>query len=160
MKRYFLWALCAGLVLSAAVLGQANAQAPEKPGVRIVAPLNNQIVPIGDVKVQIATDNFSLEGANHWVLYVDGRMLGRVASGVTITTTQLLESGPHEIEAVLADAQNDNLASNKIVVTAAPATPTQSPFNLPWTAAVMGVLFVVVIALILIGLRVARRPVE
>ena len=160
MRRYLLLGLCLGLTLGAAGWGRAEAQAPEKPGVRIVSPLNNQIVPMGVVTVEIAADHFQLAGSNHWVLYVDGLNLGPVESGVTMTTTQLLESGPHQLEARLADAQNDNLASATIFVTAAPATPADSPFNLKWTAVVMGGLVVVVLALLWVGLRIAHPPAE
>ncbi len=160
MKPYLLFGLCMGLVLSVAVWAPAQAQSPEKPGVHIVTPLNNQIVPMGVVTIEIAADNFTLAGSNHWLLYVDGKNLGPVESGTTMTTTQLLESGPHQLEARLADAQNDNLASTTIFVTAAPATPAESPFNLAWTGTVMGILVLVVLALLWLGLRMTRRPAE
>ncbi len=156
-KKLGLGALCL-LLLALALSSPVHGQASGQPSIRILAPLDNQIVPIGDVTVRVEAANFPLGGSNAWQLYVDGKSVGRAGDGATSLTTPILVSGPHELRASLANGQTDNLASASINVTAAPATPTQSPFNLSWTIPVMAVLVLFVLGLIAFGLRLTRRP--
>ncbi len=136
--------------------GAAVAVAP--PVIHIIAPVDSQIVPVGDVKVQVAIDNFPAGG--RWDLYVDGsRVSSFVDSSATFTAT-LSVSGPHEIRVSLPGEQQAELASATINVEAAPTTPRSTAFNLPWMAPAMGVMTVLILLLILLGLRIARRPVE
>jgi methionine-rich copper-binding protein CopC len=139
------------------IVGAGSASAAQ-PQIRIVSPVNNQIVPLGDVKVEITTAKPS--PASYWQLSVDDKMVGKAEAGATSITTTITTSGPHTLKATLADAQNDNLASAAIVVTSAPETPSQSPFNLPWVAAVMAVFVVFVLVLLFVSLRIAHPPVE
>jgi hypothetical protein len=147
-----------GVSLAARVSSPAD-QTPSDPQIRLVSPLQNQIVPIGETKVEIATANFTLDAAHRWRLYLDDKLIGTVENGATTFTLPILVSGPHEIKATLSDAEHDNLASAAIEVTAAPATPSTSPFNLPWVAAVMGALLIVVATLIVVALHMTRRRV-
>jgi hypothetical protein len=153
MKRQIFF-IAVSLALIFGLAARASAQTPAQ--IRIVSPRDNAIVPIGDVTVTVAVENVNLSDY-HWHLYVDGELRSMIGNGVTSYSTQITQSGPHEIKAVLADEQHDELASSAVNVTAAPASPTSTVFNLSQTAPVMGALVIVIAALILIGLRVARR---
>jgi hypothetical protein len=142
------------LVLNASpALAQSDAQ------IQIVSPRDGGIVAIGDVTVTVATKNFILGDTNHWHLYVDGELRSMVGNGAPSWTTKIETSGPHEIKATLADAQHEELAAATIHVTAAPATPTESPFNLSQTAPVIGVLALLIIVSIVVALRLKPRQV-
>ncbi len=147
---------CFLIVVSA--LSASSTRAQSSPSVKIAAPRDGAIVALGEVKVQIETQNFTLDGVHHWRLYVDGKLREMVQGGMNEYTTRLDTSGPHQIMVTLADAEHDELASAMVEVTAAPATPRHSPFNVPQVAAVMGVLLLVVSGLIAVGLRIVPRP--
>ncbi len=157
MNKY-LMLLWAAVIMCTAWPGRAEAQhaAQGNPAVRIIAPVNNRVLPLGDVKVEIATDNFPLDGSNYWRLFVDDYMVTKVGQGATSYTTQITTSGPHEIKVTLGDGQREDIASASIALLTAPATPTTEPFNLPWMAPVMGALAVGIVLLLVIALRITR----
>jgi hypothetical protein len=131
---------------------------PTPPGasIRIVSPLDNGIVPIGQNKIEIATGNISLDTAHPWRLYLDGSLIATVDKGETTYSLPIGVSGPHVISATLLDAESHDLASASVHVTAAPESPSSSPFNLPWVAPTMAVFLIGVAALLVISLRVTR----
>lgn len=125
--------------------------------IRIIAPRDNAIVPAGANTVQVSLENLAPGAAHAWHLYLDGVLINTLESGVVTTTVPISESGPHEIKATLTDSENVELASSSVEVTAAPETPTSSPFNLPWVAPAMAVFVVGVLAIIAVALRITRR---
>ncbi len=133
-------------------------QAGGNPAIRIVAPTNNRVLPLGDLQVQIATENFSLGGSNYWRLFVDDYLVSKVGQGATSYTTQITASGPHQIKVTLGDGQREDIASATIEVLTAPATPQNAPFNLPWMGPAMAVLAVGIVLLLLVALRMTRPP--
>ncbi len=165
-----LLALAFAFILSLTLVGAAQARSVPvqgslagssqagKPSVKIVRPADGQYVSNGDVTVEIATDNFPADPSNSWQLFVDDKPAVKVESGKTTATVNIPDSGPHTIKVVLADAQNPSLASAQVEVTAAPATPRETPFNLAWVAPVMAVFVVFIITLIAVSLRMTRRP--
>jgi hypothetical protein len=177
MKNYVSWMMGASLVLSAGVTGAFSFKpgeigtpaapvsrsanpTPSNEQIRIVSPRDHAIVPIGQNKVEISTENIALDAAHPWHLYLDGNLVGTIENGETTFTFPISVSGPHEIKATLSDTKNDDLASASVQVTAAPETPSSSPFNLPWVAPAMGVLLIGVVALTVIGLRITWRKDE
>ena len=178
MNAYMSWVFGACLVVGAGMTG-ALSHAPWLAGtpvrasvttsaiptptaaqIRIISPREDAIVPIGQTKVEISTDNATLDAAHPWHLFLDGNLIGTIENGETTFSLPISVSGPHEIKATLSDARNEELASASVQVTAAPATPTTSPFNLPWVAPVMAVLLFGVVVLLVIGLRVTRQKNE
>jgi hypothetical protein len=175
MKTYVVWMFGASLVLSAsftiailpvAVPGGTSQDAPfsrsanptpSNARIRIVSPREDAILPLGQTKVEVSTENIVLDAAHPWSLYLDGNLVGTIASGESTFTLSISVSGPHEIKATVSDSGNSELASASVEVTAAPATPTTSPFNLPWVAPIMAVLLIGVAAILLFSLRVTRR---
>lgn len=125
--------------------------------IRIVSPRDSAIVPAGSNTVQVAVENMTPNEGGSWGLYLDGVLISTAGSGALTSTIPISVSGPHEIKAILTDAKNVELASSAIEVTAAPETPTASPFNLPWVGPVMAVFVVGVLAMIGLGLRITRE---
>ncbi len=135
--------------------GRPN-QAPPNAQIRLVSPQENAIVPIGQNKVEIATQNFALDASHRWKVFLDGALIGTIENGSTTYTLPIGVSGPHQIKVTLSDPQQEEVASATVQVTAAPETPSSSPFNLPWVAAVMGVFLIGVATLIAVSLRMTR----
>jgi hypothetical protein len=174
MKAYMSWAFGVSLVLGTAAGGALSfmrmtagtppasyislsaAPTPSDGLIRILSPLDNGIVPIGQTRVEIATENVALDAAHPWRLYLDGNLVDTIENGETTYSLAIGVSGPHVITATLSDAQNRDLASASVQVTAAPESPSSSPFNLLWVAPVMAVFLIGVVLLIVIGLRVTR----
>jgi hypothetical protein len=171
MKTYLVWIIGISLILSTGLAGAASYTpgaslsvsanpTPSSARIRIVTPREDAIVPIGQNKVEISAVNIALDAAHPWHIYLDGTLLGTIANGDSTFTMPISVSGPHEIKVTLSDTENNVLASASVQVTAAPATPTSSPFNLPWVAPTMAVLLIGVAALIVISLRVTRRRIQ
>ncbi len=159
MKRHLLFALSAVLILSGIGFTRVEAQSGGNPSIRIVAPVNNRVLPLGDVKVEVATENFPLEGSNYWRLFVDDYLVTKVGAGATSYTTQITTSGPHQIKVTLGDGQREDVATASIEVLTAPATPRDAPFNLPWMGTAMSILAVGIVLLLVVALRLTRpRP--
>lgn len=131
-------------------------QAPSNAQIRVVTPRENAIVPIGQTKVEIATENFTLDASHGWRLFLDGALIGTIENGATSYILPIGVSGPHQIKVTLSDPEQGEIASAAVEVTAAPETPSSSPFNLPWVAAVMGVLLIVVGTILVVSLRMTR----
>ncbi len=163
MKNRLLFSLGAVLISSAlwfiAVAGagaESAGQADGNPAIRIVAPVNNRVLPLGNLTVEIATENFTLGGSNYWRLFVDDYMVSKVGQGATSYTTQITTSGPHHIRVALGDGQREDIASATIDVLTAPATPANPPFNLPWMGTAMAGLAVGIVLLLVVALRLTR----
>jgi hypothetical protein len=174
MKSYMSWAFGVSLVMGTAAGGALSfmpvtaetppvsyitvsaAPTPSNSLIRIVSTLEHGIVPIGQTRVEIATENIALDAAHPWRLYLDGNLVGTIENGETTYSLPIGVSGPHVITATLSDAQYRDLASASVQVTAAPESPSSSPFNLLWVAPVMGVFLIGVVLLIVIGLRLTR----
>jgi hypothetical protein len=133
------------------------APTPSGARIQIVSPLDNGVVPIGQNKVEVAAQNIVLGTAHPWRLYLDGNLIATVDTGKATYSLPIGVSGPHVISATLLDSENHELASASIQVTAAPESPSSSPFNLPWVAPTMGIFLVGVVALLLISLRLTRQ---
>ncbi len=158
MKRHVLFTLSVSLILSALWFGPAEAQSGGNATIRIVAPSNSRVLPLGDVQVQVATENFPLTGSNYWRLFVDDYMVSKVGQGATSYTTQITASGPHQIKVTLGDGQREDIATATISVLTAPATPPNAPFNLPWMGPAMAILSVGIVLLLVVALRMTRPP--
>ncbi|MGE5139602.1 MAG: hypothetical protein ACM3JD_09085 [Rudaea sp.] len=148
----FVIALLAG---AGVVSAQSNTGAPS---IKIVKPIPNGIVPEEQGTVQVSIENFTLDENHWWELYVDESPAATVKTGALTVAVPTLKSGPHEFRVTLADGHSTDLPAASVSVTAAPATPTGSPFNRAWMAPAMGVMILAILVLIGLSLRYTRRP--
>ncbi len=85
--------------------------------VRIVAPADGlTLAADSEVKVEIETDNFSLDStSHHWHIYVDGQLNKMVTDGLPHATLPKLEPGQHQIAVHLATADHQELEGGTVV---------------------------------------------
>ncbi len=161
-----LWTILAivvllSLSLPAAVLADSPSAQPSPtpaPGaLQIVKPRQDAIVPLGDLSVEIAPLS-GTAAASGWQLYLDDKLVALVPGNAISYTVSLTESGPHTIQAVIPGKPRSDPSGPLVAITAAPSTPQGPAFNLPWMAWPMGILTVGIVVLILVSLRIARRP--
>lgn len=169
------WLLCAGLLVGMgasrtipfspgaartaidSIYSPSAVATPSGAGFKILSPVDNQIVPIGQNRVQIAAGTTTSDAVHSWRLFLDGNLIATVENGETGFTLPIGVSGPHVITATLLDAHDEDIASASVHVTAAPETPSSSPFNLPWVAPTMAILLLGILALLLVSLRITRK---
>lgn len=79
--------------------------------IRILSPGDGATFPAGEpVPVRVAIDNFELSpGGNHWHIEVDGVEVAMVMGAADTATLRDLAPGVRRIEAVLANAQHQDL---------------------------------------------------
>ncbi len=157
MKKELLSAagLIASFVLFASVVS-AQGAAPE---IRIVKPVPNGVVPVGQVPIEVSTSNLPAGGNNAWQVYLDDKLIKTVSTQAISTTVPVVQSGPHFIRVAL-QADGATVPGPQIAVTAAPATPTGTWFDLAWSAPAFAVMTIAIALLILISLRLTRRPAD
>lgn len=169
------WALATSFFLGVLIFGawSFNPAAAEKPLspngsqtavstptgalIRIVSPFEDQIVPIGQNRIEIAVQNTAGDALHPWQLYLDGNLIATVDKGETVYTLPIGVSGPHLITATLTGSPNTSLDTASVHVTAAPESPSSTPFNLPWVGPVMGFLLIGIVAMLAFGLRMTRQ---
>jgi hypothetical protein len=85
--------------------------------VRIVAPADGvTFAADSEVKVEIETDNFSLDSASHhWHIYVDGQLHKMVTDGMPHAILHDLEPGQHQITVHMATADHQELEGGTVV---------------------------------------------
>ncbi len=166
MKKTWLYILVVVLILNLGMAGVVAASSPADqpeqqstgtPTIRIVQPVENGIVPIGDVPVEVSASAVPANGGYQWQFYLDGLPAGTAAANIISYTMEITVSGPHSIKAALTNAQARELGSAEVQVTAAPRTPDIA-FNQSEMGPVMAVLTLGILLLIIFSLRLTRRP--
>lgn len=125
--------------------------------IKFVKPGDRRNVPIGQMDVTVAITGVTLSEGYTWQLLVDSVPEGSVRDRTTITFEMSQPSGPRRMKAVLLDPQGQPVASDEILVLAAPVEELIPVFNRSWFAPAMAVLTVVVAAIIVLGLRLRPR---
>lgn len=158
MKRLLSIALLVLTVASLALAATAAAQTSSAaPRIQIIRPVQNGVVPLGTFPVQIQVENFAFDETHYWQVFIDGTPAGITETRTLSATVSIFRSGPHEIRAALSDGRRAELAAATVTVTAAPATPKGTWFNLAWSAPAFALMMVGIIALVLFSLRITRR---
>lgn len=143
-------------VVSVFALWSSVAQA-QSPGIRIVKPVDRHNVPLGQVPVEVEITGVTPNDGSYWELYSDTSEVVTIRDGSTTGTLNFTQTGPHTIEATLFDRNGKPVASQNILVIAAPVSPVTPLFNRPMMAQFMAVFVVVVIGIIALGLRMRPR---
>lgn len=145
------------LLAFAFLIGFSATALAQSPAIRIVSPVNRHNVAIGKGTVSVQITGTVPGDGSYWELDVDGLPVQTVRDGRTEGTVEFTQTGPHPIEVILFDKAGNQLASQRILVIAAPVDPLEPVFNRPAMAQVMAVFVVVIIGIIIVGLRVRPR---
>ena len=144
------------LILLASVL-PAIAYAQTNVSITIVKPIDRHNIELQPTTVTVELTGATLSEGYTWELFVDGDPQGEVKDSLTTTVAVGEPSGPRRLKAVLYDPKGNQVASNEILVMAAPIESDAPVFNRDWFAPFMGVVTVLIIAMVIIGLRIRPR---
>lgn len=139
------------LVLPDSSFAQSNAS------IKIVSPADRHNVELGEITVAVEIGGVALSDGYAWQVWLDGEPLGMVRN---VTTTRIVvkqPSGPHRLKVELYDGQGKTIASNDILVMAAPVEDHSPVFNQPWFGPAMAVFTVTVLCILILGLRLRPR---
>jgi hypothetical protein len=150
MRKWML-ILCA-LMLSA-FLFPLSGEAQSSASIKIIKPVDRHNLALGEADMIVEISGVSLQDGYTWQPFLDGVPQGMVRN----TTTKLIvdePSGPRRIKAVLYDPHGVEIASNEILVIAAPVESQSEVFNRAWFVPAMAVFTLTLIGLIILGLRI------
>lgn len=153
MRRVVLFLLT---TVAALAVWTSLAQA-QSASIRITKPVDRHNVPMGDVSVEVELTGVTPGDGTYWELYADALPVMTMRDGATSGTVNFKQTGPHPLEVVLFDRNGARLASQRILVIAAPVSPITPLFNRPVMAPFMAGFVLVVIGIILLGLRLRPR---
>jgi hypothetical protein len=131
--------------------GQTNA------AITIVKPGDRRNVELGKVTVTVQLAGVAPGDGHTWQMLIDGVPQGMVREGLTTEIDIPRPSGPHRLKAELYDASGKAIASNEILVMAAPVESREPVFNRAWFVPFAAVFTVAIIGIILLGLRLRPR---
>lgn len=151
MKRVFLFALLIASLLPFAAYAQTD------PSIMIVKPGDRRNVELGDVIATVQVTGAALSDGYSWQILVDSVPQGMVRDGMTATIQIPKPSGPHRLKAELYDAAGKVVASNEILVMAAPVENHDPVFNRAWFAPFGLIFTLVILGIIFLGLRLRPR---
>ncbi len=154
MRRFRL-VLLGVIGLMSALLPAVAAQSDAS--IRFVKPGDRRNVGLGEVSVTVDISGVSLNDGYRWQVLIDGVPEPIVADGLTTQVEIPKPSGPHRLMAVLLDPQGSRIASDEILVIAAPVDRHDPVFNREWFAPLMAVFTLVIIGIIILGLRLRPR---
>ncbi len=144
------------LVLLSVATGAVSAQG--NPSIKIVKPGDRRNVETAQIPVTVEITGASLSDGYSWQMFVDGVPQEVVHDSLTASILVGDPSGPRRLKAVLYDPQGNSIASNEILVMAAPVEKDDQPvFNRDWFAPLMAVFTLIIIGLIVLGLRLRPR---
>lgn len=152
MKRVLWFAMLIALVLPAAAYAQSDAS------IKIVKPGDRRNVELGDVTATVEISGVTLSEGYTWQILVDSVPQGMVHEGMTAAIQIPKPSGPHRLRAELYDAAGKPIASNEILVMAAPVENHDPVFNRAWFAPFGLIFTITIIGIIFLGLRLRPRP--
>lgn len=151
MKRLILFAFFLLSVFPAVAGAQSDAS------IKIVKPGDRHNVELGEVAVDVEVSIAGAPQGYTWQILIDGDPQGMVRKTTTTTIKIPSPSGPHRLKAELYDEQGRVLATNEILVLAAPVENHDPVFNRAWFAPLMGVFTLLIIGIIVLGLRLRPR---
>lgn len=153
MKRVWLVATALLVLLSST----SNVWAQTPPGIKIVKPGDRRNMGLGENTIIVEITGVDPRDVT-WEILIDAEPITTVTNGGTTATIELEKpTGPRRIRAVMFDAQNREIASNEILVIAAPIESREPMFNRAVMSQAMGVFFVTVVALLVIAYVISRR---
>ncbi len=144
------------LILAASML-PAIAFAQSAVSIKIVKPIDRHNIELQPTTVTVEITGATLKDGYTWQLFVDGDPQGMVKDSLTTTVEVGEPSGPRRLKVELYDPHGLDVASNEILVMAAPVESNAPVFNRDWFAPFMGVVTVLIIAMVIIGLRIRPR---
>lgn len=153
MKRLILFTLFVLTMLPPVVGAQSNA------AIKIVKPGDRRNVELGEIPVTVEITGVAPGDGYTWQMLIDGEPQGMVRNATSTNIIVPKPTGPHRLKAELYDPQGRVIASNEILVLAAPVENHDPVFNRAWFAPVMAVFTLVIIGIIFLGLRLRPRAV-
>lgn len=153
MKRIWIVVMVCLVLLSSTT----NVWAQTEPGIKIVKPGDRRNMGLGESVITVEITGVDPKDVT-WEVLVDAELVATVTDGSTSTTIDMQKpSGPRRIRAVMFNKQNQEIASNEILVIAAPIEVREPVFNRQEMAQAMGVFVVVVVSLLIAAFVISRR---
>ncbi len=133
------------------------ASAQENVSIQFIKPGDRRNVALGELDVTVAVTGVNLDEDYTWQVFIDG--VPQQVVGDSPSTRVLIDkpTGPRRLKAVLYDAKGAPVASNEILVIAAPIESHAEVFNRAWFVPFMAVFTAAILAIILLGLRLRPR---
>ncbi len=145
------------ILLAAMLFLPIVAHAQSGAAIRFVKPADRRNVELGEITVTVEITGVAANENYTWQVLIDGERQGIVNGGTTTNITIPNPSGPHRLKAELYAPDGTILASDEILVLAAPVENHDPIFNRAWFAPLMGVFTITVIGLLILGLRLRPR---
>lgn len=141
----------------AALMSALPASAQENAAIQFVKPGDRRNVALGELEVTVAVTGVKLSDGYTWQIFIDG--VPQQVVGDSLTARVLIDkpTGPRRLKAVLYDATGAPVATNEILVIAAPVEKQEEIFNRAWFVPFMAVFTAGILAIILLGLRLRPR---
>lgn len=137
MKK-IIWALLFAIPLSSLLFVFVSAESHFS--IHIIKPGDRRNVPIGDSPVVVEIRGAAPASSFYWELYEDQLLVETVRADTSTAAVSFLRTGPHAIQVMLLDPQGNRVASDEILVIAAPVEARTPLFNREWFAPAMAVL--------------------
>lgn len=151
MKRILFLTLLFLLALPPAANAQSSA------AIRIVKPGDRRNVELGQISVTVEITGVALTDGYTWQVWIDNDPQGMVRNATETNITIPEPSGPHRLRAELYDPKGAMIASNEILVLAAPVEDHNPLFNPAWFSPLMLGFTIIVIGLVVFSLRIHPR---
>lgn len=131
--------------------------AQTEPGIKIVKPGDRHNMGLGKNTIVVEITGVDPKDVT-WEILVDGEPMTTVTDGGTTANIDMPKpTGPRRIRAILFNKENREIASNEILVIAAPIEVREPIFNRQMMAQAMGVFVVVVVLLFFAAFFISRR---
>lgn len=158
MNRFVMIRVLAAAAACLALLTVApHVWAQTEPGIKIVKPGDRHNMGLGKNTIVVEITGVD-PGDVTWEILVDGEPLATVTDGGTTANIEMPKpTGPRRIRAILFNKENREIASNEILVIAAPIEVREPVFNRQAMAQAMGVFVVVIVALLFAAFIISRR---
>lgn len=151
MKRILFLTLFLLLALPYAANAQSSA------AIKIVKPGDRRNVELGQIPVTVEITGVALSDGYTWQMWIDNDPQGMVSNATETNITIPQPSGPHRLRAELYDPKGAKIASNEILVLAAPVEDHNPLFNPAWFSPLMLGFTIIVIGLVVFSLRIHPR---
>jgi len=153
MKRFLALTIFLMLALPSFASAQSNAS------IKIVKPGDRRNVELGKITVTVEISGVSLNEGYTWQVWIDNDPQGMVNNEPETDVVIPQPSGPHRLRAELYNPQGTMIASNEILVLAAPIEDHSDLFNPAWFSPLMLGFTIVVIGLVVFALKLHPRQV-
>lgn len=148
-----------GLTLFLLLVLPSMANAQSSAAIKIVKPGDRRNVEIGAITVTVEITGVLLNDGYTWQVWIDNDPQGMVKNELQTNIVIPEPSGPHRLRAELYDPQGVKIASNEILVLAAPIEDHNDLFNPAWFSPLMLGFTIIVIGLVVFALRLHPRRV-